>query len=263
MPVDPAGRPRAGGEPDAGLEVTVGTQRRRLRPGETLTIGRDPEAGLRTDDPYVSRVHVLVGGSADGWVITDLSRNGVYLASQRVTRLAITRPTIVALGRADGIHLTIVPIGDQAPPQRTVVHRSREPGSATLRTDRSPSAVHDTRSHDSHRADARQRCRDRRPTVSRYHAECPAPDAVPRLVDLGKRQRHLRQRERVAVTELQERDIVGIGHALLELVEGSWSNTVTSGTSTSKSTAWSSPRIRASASSTTSASRSRDRACWR
>jgi pSer/pThr/pTyr-binding forkhead associated (FHA) protein len=57
------------------------------RRAETLTIGREPESGIRLDwDDEVSRTHALLERVGGAWTLVDdgLSRNGSFVNGQRV-----------------------------------------------------------------------------------------------------------------------------------------------------------------------------------
>lgn len=51
-----------------------------------LTIGRDPDCDIVLDSPEVSRRHAAVTAAGRGFVITDESRNGVFVNGERITR---------------------------------------------------------------------------------------------------------------------------------------------------------------------------------
>ena len=52
---------------DAVLAVLDGAERgRRIRIAGRLTLGRGDDAGLLIDDPEISRVHAVIGPTADG-----------------------------------------------------------------------------------------------------------------------------------------------------------------------------------------------------
>lgn len=78
----------------AGTQVT-----RLLSPGTPLIVGRAPAAGLRIDDPTLSREHArfLLSGSRVG--VEDLgSKNGTFFAGGRVTRVELTIGDEIVLG---------------------------------------------------------------------------------------------------------------------------------------------------------------------
>src|SRR3954468_18544466 len=109
------------------LEVRLGEQRWIALPGESLTIGRDPDASVRINDGQVSRCHATLDPTAQGWLLTDHSRNGVFLDGRRTAALLITAPTAVALGPpVAGVMLTMTPIaGDEAPRTAASTHAAR------------------------------------------------------------------------------------------------------------------------------------------
>jgi hypothetical protein len=43
-----------------------------VSPGQQIMVGRDPDAGIRLADPRVSRRHVLIQRTADGWSVRDI-----------------------------------------------------------------------------------------------------------------------------------------------------------------------------------------------
>ena len=58
-----------------------------------VEIGRGPDAGLRLDDPLVSRAHVRVAPGEAGLTVTDLSsRNGTFVNGGQVHGTAGLRP---------------------------------------------------------------------------------------------------------------------------------------------------------------------------
>jgi pSer/pThr/pTyr-binding forkhead associated (FHA) protein len=57
---------------------------------DRVTIGRDTTADLPLVDPYVSRVHVELLHSTEGWSLHCLGRNGVYVDGKSVDRFRLS-----------------------------------------------------------------------------------------------------------------------------------------------------------------------------
>ena len=96
-PVEPVPRPAAGRRPARGrpltapqLELTHGDRRLVVPPGQPVTIGRDEAAGFQVVHPLVSRVHVELRPLPTGWELIDHSRNGVFVAGERLQQLRLS-----------------------------------------------------------------------------------------------------------------------------------------------------------------------------
>jgi pSer/pThr/pTyr-binding forkhead associated (FHA) protein len=93
----------------AALELRMGRQHWFVPSGASATIGRDDTADIQIADPMVSRRPAVVESTSDGWVLTDHSRNGVFLGARRVRRLVIAAPMEVRLGEpTSGVVLTLL-----------------------------------------------------------------------------------------------------------------------------------------------------------
>ena len=69
--------------------------------GASLVIGRSPEADLRIPSSSLSRQHMRLDRSDDGWTATDLdSSNGVYLNEIRVHAVELRDGDTIQLGDA-------------------------------------------------------------------------------------------------------------------------------------------------------------------
>ncbi len=67
------------------LLVKWGGKALALSSGQTIVVGRDKSAGLRIQDPLVSRSHLKISSLNGRWTVTDLkSTNGVYIGGQRL-----------------------------------------------------------------------------------------------------------------------------------------------------------------------------------
>src|SRR4051794_26592414 len=189
------------------LEVRLGEQRWIALPGESLTIGRDPDASVRINDGQVSRCHATLDPTAHGWLLTDHSRNGVFLEGRRTAQLLITTPTAVALGHpVDGVVITMTPIaGDAAPRTAASTHATRTGvhdvvGTSTTigRLPENDVVVDDL-------------------LVSRHHAVLNCTPGGSYIRDLGSANGTYLNGQRVTQASVAEGDRIGVGHALLHL----------------------------------------------
>lgn len=65
-------------------------------------VGRSPEAHLRIGDPWISSMHAMFERRDDGlWVVDLESRNGVFVAGERVGEARVPDGTVVRLGRTE------------------------------------------------------------------------------------------------------------------------------------------------------------------
>lgn len=87
-----------GGTGDPLLEVRVGTQRWAVHPGPEFVIGRGSDADAKIDDAEVSRRHVVIRHTLDGWLLEDVSSNGTYCDGTRVNRMIIDFRRSITLG---------------------------------------------------------------------------------------------------------------------------------------------------------------------
>ena len=85
---------------------------RRIRIAGRLTLGRGDDAGLFIDDPEISRAHAVLGPTAAGLEIQDLSSfNGTWVNGER-----ISGPTLLAPGDVVKIGTTrieVLSVGDR------------------------------------------------------------------------------------------------------------------------------------------------------
>jgi two-component system response regulator AtoC len=80
--------------------------------GDTVVVGRDDDAGVRIDEPLVSRQHARLERRGDAWAVVDLGStnwtrvNGDVVSQERVLRhgdeLCFARATCVFLSGSDG-----------------------------------------------------------------------------------------------------------------------------------------------------------------
>jgi pSer/pThr/pTyr-binding forkhead associated (FHA) protein len=81
------------------LIVNSGETSHAIEPGQgAVTIGREPHADVRIDDPALSQEH-LRAESADGqWRIVDSSPSGMFVDGLRRTSVTVTDKTIIRFG---------------------------------------------------------------------------------------------------------------------------------------------------------------------
>ena len=189
------------------LEVRLGRQRWIVPVGTSLTIGRDDSSSIPVDHVQVSRHHATVDATAEGWLLVDHSRTGVFLHGRRMPRVLITTPTAVALGHpVDGVVLTLAPVRGGAgpgsaapsPAARTGVHDPAGPRITVGRLPDNDVVLDDL-------------------LVSRHHAVLECVGGTWRVRDAGRANGTYLNGQRVAAAELVEGDLIGIGHASLQL----------------------------------------------
>jgi ABC transport system ATP-binding/permease protein len=203
MVQDPALRGRAE------LEMYLGEHRWLLRPGESVTIGRDPGCAVQVADEQVSRRHATVALAGEGWVFTDHSTNGSFRHGERVSTVLITDPVVVRLGDpVRGVPVTMSPSTVTATDDPRSAHRThaRVSGVHELRTDRR--SIGRATDNDVVIDDV---------LVSRHHAELDRTPLGWRIRDLGSANGTFVEGQRVTDAPVGDGDLIGIGHALFEL----------------------------------------------
>ncbi len=71
------------------LTVTVDGRTLTFAPGKTVTFGRTLESDVTINHPLVSRTHAVASAGPTGWVLTDRSTNGVFVAGARRPSIAV------------------------------------------------------------------------------------------------------------------------------------------------------------------------------
>lgn len=207
------------------LELVAAGRRMQVPPGRPFVIGRGPTADLDLPGAHVSRTHLVVELSDGRWTITDHSRYGTFAGGRRVTTMALTGPVTVHLGTPpDVTALEFRPVGAPPPPGPPSRDRlppvpqggvlARQGGGATM-------------SYSVARAAPTARIRvGRLPDndvvlddllVSRHHAELRRTGQGWQIADLGTGNGTFVNGVRVRTAAVGPRDVIGIGHALLQL----------------------------------------------
>ncbi|WP_369133696.1 ATP-binding cassette domain-containing protein [Modestobacter sp. I12A-02662] len=193
---------------DVPLEVRVGDRRWVVPPQETVTLGRDAEVGGPITDGRVSRRHATVQHGAAGWVLSDHSRNGVFLAGRRTPQVVLTGSTVVMLGHpVEGVAVTLTPLASTrdvpggAPPTHAALSAVHHLPPERLAIGRSPDndvVVDDL-------------------LVSRHHAVLERTPGGWRLRDLDSANGTFLNGRGMDEALVAERDLIGVGRTLLQL----------------------------------------------
>lgn len=81
------------------LVVHTGETSHAIEPGRgSVTIGREPQAGLQIDDPQISQEHLRAEATDGQWRIVDSSPTGMFVDGLRRTSVTVTDKTIVRFG---------------------------------------------------------------------------------------------------------------------------------------------------------------------
>ena len=226
----------------AHLRIRSPSEEITLEPGQEALIGRGPECLLVIDRSVVSRQHARVAWQSDGWVFEDLaSTGGTWLGTERVTRRLVGDRLEVRLGNSDvGPQLFLTAVAEdgsreQRQEQLTAVRKVAPTGERPRTSaaaeptmlpepSRVPNGVFTTSF-----APAQRTRIGRGPDndivlddllVSRDHAELVELLGVIQLRDLGSRNGTFVNGQPVERAELNDRDLVSIGHALFLFVNG-------------------------------------------
>lgn len=215
------------------LEIVVAGRRVAVPAGRPFVVGRGPAADLDLPGPHVSRTHLVVQRTPAGWTLTDHSRFGTHVAGRRITSLTLTGPTTVVLGsppEATPLEFRAAPGPAPVPAGPTVP--SPAPAAAPGPPDRgvprgdvlARQGGGVSRSYDlsAPRTISVGRLPENDVTlddllVSRRHAELTRDAAGWRITDLGSGNGTFVNGARVTSAPVGPHDVIGIGHALLQL----------------------------------------------
>ncbi|MCW0213988.1 MAG: FHA domain-containing protein [Pseudonocardia sp.] len=225
------------------LEIVAGGRRLRVDAERPFVIGRGPEADLDVGHPRASRQHVVLEHTAAGWTITDRSRNGTFVDGRRVSVVPVAGPVRVRLGDTqDSVVVEVRPVEVPVPIRATAPvpaaaappappapsHGTPHPGTPHPGTPAEVLLQQGGQTSVRHVLTARLTV-GRLPDndvvlddllVSRRHAELRRDmrgTGAWRIVDLGSGNGTFVNGTRVREAEVTARDVIGIGHALLQL----------------------------------------------
>ncbi|MDH6113509.1 ABC-type multidrug transport system ATPase subunit [Kitasatospora sp. MAP12-15] len=84
------------------LVLELNGQYRTLEPGQSYTIGRDPQSDFPFDDPRISWRHATISFEGAGWQLQDHgSTNGCFVGGARTQQAQLLPGTVVNLGNAE------------------------------------------------------------------------------------------------------------------------------------------------------------------
>lgn len=171
-----------------------------------FVIGRGGGVDLDLAHPNVSRQHLVIESGRSGWTVTDRSRNGTFLGQQRITHLTVASAITVRLGGlCDGVSIQLLPGGETSPVAKvseqgrlSAVHQVRQPRITIGRLADNDVVLDDL-------------------LVSRRHAELRRTPSGWKISDLNSGNGTFVNGRRVSETAVTARDVIGIGHSLLQL----------------------------------------------
>jgi transcriptional regulator with XRE-family HTH domain len=99
----------APGYPRPSLVIRVGDQTYTAQQSDApILIGREFPSQVRIEDDRISRIHVRVDSTPNGWVAVDQSRNGIFIDGARHSMIPISGGTTIHLGNPHGIAVNFV-----------------------------------------------------------------------------------------------------------------------------------------------------------
>jgi ABC-type multidrug transport system ATPase subunit/pSer/pThr/pTyr-binding forkhead associated (FHA) protein len=195
------------GDSSEPLEVRLGERRWVVPPGTSLAIGRDVDGSIHVGDGQSSRRQATLDPTSDGWLLTDHSRNGVFLDGRRTAQVLITTSTAVSLGHpVDGAVLTMTPIATDGTPGSAAPTHARRTGVHLIA--RSRITVGRLPENDVPVDDL---------LVSRHHVVLVRAEDGWWVRDLGSANGTYLNGQRVTEGHAVDGDLIGVGHALLQL----------------------------------------------
>jgi ABC transport system ATP-binding/permease protein len=209
-------------EPTSSIRIKFDGREFTFTGRDPLTIGRNEQSTLHSDDRRVSRVHARLQQEGETWVLTDLgSSNGTYIDGRRVTRVDIRLAVMVKLGDPrEGVPLELEPA--EPPLDATALRPAPESSDAeTTAIIGALSAVHEVG----------QTVRIGRAgdndivlgdlSVSRHHAQLHVDQGGGyQLLDLGAANGTFLNGRRIQQASPVEGDLIGIGRQAFRLVAG-------------------------------------------
>lgn len=233
---NPSGPHRPGDGRARGLILVLGPRRIPVPSHRPFVIGRGPEVDLNLDHPGISRRHLVLEAGPNGWVAVDPgSHNGTYLHGRRINRLDVTGPLTLRLGNeGGGLEMGLQPADLPNVAQPSGPHpQASGPNPQQSGPNRQPSPPNweRTAAQQGNLSVVRDLLQPtisigRMPDndvmlddllVSRHHAQLRQVGGVWTLFDLGSGNGTFVNGVRVRQQPISERDVIGVGRALLQL----------------------------------------------
>ena len=200
----------------------------RLDSGREYRIGRDDASDIPLSDARASWAHAVIRAEGPVWVLEDVgSRNGTFLGSERITRLEINGPCVVHFGHPEDGPVLRFQLA-QPDPLQDWGRQQPPPAAGSGDTTFMPGVLRDPTSRVQLQAQVMKI--GRRPDndivvsdlgVSKQHAELRRTQTGRfQIIDLGSHNGTYVNGTRVNQIELNEDDIIAIGHATFRLVGG-------------------------------------------
>ena len=208
----------------AALEVVVGDRHVTVAPTQRFVLGRGAGVDLVLDHPRVSRQHLVLEHASRGWTAVDHSRNGTFNGGERISAVTLTASTTLSLGgMSNGQRIELHPRDVDAHFDHTSTTVAHSRPSAMQPARLSTITVGRLPGNDVVLDDL---------LVSRRHARLERTLDGWRLTDLRSSNGTFVNGRRIAEAMVTERDVIGVGHGLLQLRDGRLSPFVESGGST-------------------------------
>jgi ABC-type multidrug transport system ATPase subunit/pSer/pThr/pTyr-binding forkhead associated (FHA) protein len=208
------------------LLVSTVRNTHRLDSGREYRIGRDDGSDIPLSDARTSWAHAVIRAEGPVWILEDAgSRNGTFVGGERISRLEINGPYVVHFGHPeDGPVLRF----ELAQPDPVLQQWGNKPQPASGDTTFLPGVLREPTSRV--RIQSQVMKIGRRPDndivvsdlgVSKQHAELRrTPTGRFSIIDLGSHNGTFVNGTRVHQQELNEGDILAIGHATFRLTGG-------------------------------------------
>jgi ABC-type multidrug transport system ATPase subunit len=200
--------------PTLGVMLVIRLEGREVSIRQAATLGRDQPGDLSTSNPLVSRQHLELRPTPEGWIVEDASsRNGTFYDGRRVSRLLVDHELELRLGNPQsGLAVVLEPVREDSAPRlaQTVIATGAMQNPVRVKSGNRTFTLTGT--------DAMSLGRDagcsfvlEDPQVSRRHAELQWKDGW-QLVDLGSANGSFHNGQRIQRLQIDRRAEIRLGH---------------------------------------------------